>query len=764
MDEIVRERITVGGIVQGVGFRPFVYRLAHELALTGRIANTIHGVEIEVEGLPENIERFVNALKSDAPPMARVGSIRRRKIEPDGGKKFRIEKSPGGEGRTVPVAPDSAVCEDCLAEMRDSSDRRWRYPFINCTNCGPRYTIITDIPYDRPNTTMAAFRMCPACRTEYENPLDRRFHAQPNACPVCGPRAWLAAPDGAELEIPEGEDPLQVAGRLLRQGRVLAIKGLGGFHLACDSTSEQAVAALRARKRRQGKPFALMLPDLAAVESICRTSKASRIALASPERPIVLLPKRKRPGIGLAQSVSPGMEEHGVMLPYTPLHYLLLQAAGNVPLVMTSGNMSDEPIVIDNKGALSALAAVADFFLLHDRPIRMRNDDSVVRPSGRGVFPVRRSRGFAPRPIRLARKLPPVLAVGGQLKNTVCLVRGRDAFISQHVGDIDGGDSYRYFVDTVGQMLRLFELEPDRVACDMHPAYQSSRWARSQSGLPVVEVQHHHAHIVSCMADNAIAGRVLGVAMDGTGYGPDGTSWGGEFLAADEKEFQRLGHLPLCKLPGGDSAIRYTWRTARSLFGAALGTEKLDGLGLKLWDRAGRKEVDTVDRMITAGVNCPLSSGCGRLFDAVAAITGIRTEALYEGQAAVELEALASRARSARRYDFALAESAGMIVPDLAPMLEAIARDCAAGVEPSAIARGFHDCLVSVIASVCKRLCDASGLNRVVLSGGVFNNRLILEGLAGRLRGLGLRVWSHRELPPGDGGISLGQAIIAANN
>ncbi len=763
---VVRERISVGGIVQGVGFRPFVYRLAHELALTGRIVNTVHGVEIEAQGRLENVDRLVKSLKTDAPPMATVGNIRRKKINPADGKEFRIENSPGGEGRTAPVAPDSAVCGDCLAEMRDNSDRRWRYPFINCTNCGPRYTIIAGIPYDRPNTTMAAFTMCPACRQEYEDPLNRRFHAQPNACPVCGPRAWLAAPDGSELSIPDGEDPLHVAGRLLRQGHVLAVKGLGGFHLAADATSEQAVATLRARKRRQGKPFAMMLPDLAAVEQICKTNKLERDYLQSPARPIILLAKKKRPMVELAKKISPGMEEHGLMLAYTPLHYLLLQAAGNVPLVMTSGNMSDEPIVIDNERALDRLGRLADYFLLHDRPIRTRNDDSVMRRMGRKVFPLRRSRGFAPRPVRLTRKLPPVLAVGGQLKNTVCLVRGHDAFISQHVGDIDGGDSYRFFVDTVEQMLRLFELDPDRVACDMHPAYQSSRWARSLSGKRVVEVQHHHAHIVSCMADNGIAGKVLGVALDGTGYGPDGTIWGGEFLAADEKGFERLGHLPLCMLPGGETAIRHTWRTARALFSSAMGTEKLDQLGIELWDRVGGEALAAVDRMIATGINSPLSSGCGRLFDAVAALTGVRTEALYEGQAAVELEALASRTSSAkaRKYEFALDESGGMAVPDLAPMLAEIAGDCAAGVEPQLIARGFHDCLVNVIAAVCERLSHKSGLDRIVLSGGVFNNRLILEGLSSRIRGLGLRVYSHRQVPPGDGGISLGQAIIAAHN
>ncbi len=763
---MVRERITVGGIVQGVGFRPFVYRLARELALTGRIVNTVHGVEIEAEGRPGNVEQLVRALRADAPPLARVGAIGRRPVEPEGGSDFRIENSPTAEGRTAGVAPDSAVCADCLAEMCNRSDRRWRYPFINCTNCGPRYTIITDIPYDRPTTTMAGFEMCPDCRQEYENPLDRRFHAQPNACPLCGPRAWLATADGSELELAAGEDPLHVAGRLLRRGHLLAVKGLGGFHLACDATSEKAVATLRSRKRRQGKPFALMLPGLAAVERICRTDRTARAWLASAARPILLLPKRKRPASGLALSVSPGMEEHGVMLPYTPLHYLLLEAAGDLPLVMTSGNMSDEPIVIDNEGALDSLAQVADYFLLHDRPIRMRNDDSVMRRAGRKVFPVRRSRGFAPRPVRLRRKLPPVLAVGGQLKNTVCLVRGRDAFISQHVGDIDGGDSYRFFVDTVGQMLRLFELEPDRVACDMHPGYQSSRWARRHGGKPVVEVQHHHAHIVSCMADNGITGRVLGVALDGTGYGPDGTLWGGEFLAADESGFERLGHLPLCKLPGGEAAIRHTWRTARSLFGAAMGMEKLDKLGLELWSRVGRDAVSTVDRMISTGINCPLSSGCGRLFDAVAALTGVCTEALYEGQAAVELEAMATRVSSARarKYEFRLNQSGAMVVPDLAPLLEAVAVDCAGSVEPPEIARGFHDCLVSVISAVCRRLSAESGLNRVVLSGGVFNNRLILESLGCRLRGLGLRVYSHREVPPGDGGISLGQAVIAAHN
>ena len=760
--ERICERIHVGGIVQGVGFRPFVYRLARGLGLTGWVSNTVHGVIIEVEGENGAVDNFAGQLRAQAPPMSEVLSIRRRRISPPGFGSFEIRSSKGDTGRTTLVSPDSAVCPECLAEMRDPANRRWRYPFINCTNCGPRYTIILDIPYDRSNTTMASFRMCPLCRAEYNNPLDRRFHAQPNACPVCGPKVFLQESGGVSVEK-QGEDPIQSAGRLLLEGAVVAVKGLGGFHLAADATNQAATNSLRERKKRQDKPFAVMFASVENAREYCRITNSAERVLASPARPIVLLP-RKRKENGLARSVAPFEDTFGAMLPYTPLHHLLLEAAGGRPLVMTSGNSSDEPIEIDNAGALERLSSIADYFLLHDRPIYMRADDSVVQPLGRKSFPVRRSRGYVPRPVRLRKKYPPVLAVGAQLKNTVCLLRGRDAFLSQHVGDLDSLDTYRFFSLTVRQIQKLLEVKPDRVACDLHPDYLATRWAVKESGLSAVGVQHHHAHVVSCMAEHRLSGKVLGIAMDGTGYGPDGTVWGGEFLIADESGYHRAGHLPYYPLPGAEAAIRETWRMARSVFSSALGASGLESLGLKLWDRVGSKKVETVDRMIESATNCPLSSGCGRLFDAVAALVGLRTETLYEGQPAIELESLARKAGAKRTpvYPFALREQQGMLVPDLAPMFESIARDTAGGVAAELIARAFHDCLVRVMAKAALTLSRREALDRVVLSGGVFNNRYIARALATRLARQGLKVYSHRLVPPGDGGISLGQAVVAA--
>ena len=753
----------MGGIVQGVGFRPFVYRLAHSLGLSGWVANTVHGIIIEAEGENGALDSFAGQLRGQSPPMAEVLYVRRRKIKPSGFRQFEILSSKADSGRTTLVSPDAAVCGDCLAEMRDPANRRWRYPFINCTNCGPRYTIILDIPYDRPNTTMASFEMCPLCRAEYLNPLDRRFHAQPNACPVCGPRVFLQEASGALVEK-HGEDPIQTAGRLLLEGAVVAVKGLGGFHLATDATNQEATSRLRERKKRQDKPFAVMFADLESVRHYCRTTRSAEKILTSPARPIVLLPKKGRGG-GLARSVAPFEDTFGAMLPYTPIHHLLLEAAEGKPLVMTSGNSSDEPIEIDNTGALARLSHIADYFLVHDRPIYMRADDSVIQPIGRRSFPVRRSRGYVPRPVRLRKKYPPVLAVGGQLKNTVCLLRGRDAFLSQHVGDLDRLDTYRFFALTVGQIQKLLEVSPDRVAYDLHPDYLATRWALRESGLPAVGVQHHHAHVVSCMAEHRLSGRVLGISMDGTGYGPDGTIWGGEFLIADEREFQRAAHLPYHPLPGGEAAIRETWRMARSVFSKALGTAELDSLGLRLWEQVGRKRVETVDRMIASSTNCPVSSGCGRLFDAVAAVIGLRTETLYEGQPAIELESLARKAgaRGAPVYPFALDETEGMLVPDLAPMFESIARDTADKVAPELIARAFHDCLVRVMAEITLTISECEALDRVVLSGGVFNNRYIARTLSLSLHSAGLKVYSHRLVPPGDGGISLGQAVVASH-
>ena len=764
VNRLVAERIEVRGLVQGVGFRPFVYRLAQGHGLTGWVANTVEGVRIEVEGERSRVERFAAALRAEAPPIARVEELRRARIEPAGHPRFEIRRSQGQPGKTTLVSPDLATCPDCLAELRDPADRRHRYPFINCTNCGPRFTIIRDVPYDRAATTMAAFTMCPSCRAEYENPLDRRFHAQPNACPACGPRVWLADRAGRELPPGVGRDPIREAGALLLAGKILAVKGLGGFHLAADAGNQAAVAELRKRKARQDKPFAVMVPDLESARALCELSPAAETALAGVERPIVLLPRRQdTPGLALA--VAPFQDTYGLLLPYTPLHHLLLEAVGGRPLVMTSANRSDEPIEIDNDSALANLGDIADCFLLHDRPIHLRADDSVVRPVGEAILPVRRSRGYAPRPVRLRRSLPPVLAVGGQLKNTICLVRGQEAFLSQHLGDLERTDSFLYFLRTVEQLRKLLKVAPDRVAHDLHPDYLTTRWALKDSGLPAIAVQHHHAHVVAGMAEHGLEGRVLGVALDGTGYGPDGTIWGGEFLLADERGFQRVGHLPAWPLPGGELAIRQPWRTARSIFVKALGIEAAGKL--PLWSRVEPRALAVVDRMLAQDLNCPMSSGCGRLFDAVAAALGLRLESLYEGQAAVELEALAARAgeRSAPVYDFEITERAGgMLAPELAPMLAALARDIAAGVEPARVALGFHDWLVRLAAELAARLCGRHGVDRVVLSGGVFNNRYVSEHLARELERRGLRVFAHRQAPPGDGGISLGQAVVAGQH
>ena len=756
------ERIHVSGLVQGVGFRPFVFRLAHRMGLRGWVANTVHGVRIEAEGGESALDHFAAALRREAPPMATVGSVRRRRISLAGYERFEIHSSTSQPGRTTLVSPDAAVCAECLAEMLDESNRRWHYPFINCTNCGPRFTIILNIPYDRANTTMSSFRMCPLCREEFENPFDRRFHAQPNACPECGPQVFLADRKGDRVSL-SVDDPIQDAGKLLLDGAVVAVKGLGGFHLATDATNERTTARLRDRKKRQDKPFAVMFADPAGVREFCRLSKTAERVLTGPARPIVLLPKRDGAN-GLAPSVAPYGSNYGAMLPYTPLHYLLLEAVRGKPLVMTSGNSSDEPIETDNRQAVERLSHIADYFLLHDRPIYMRSDDSVVQPVGRSVFPVRRSRGYAPNPVRLRSKMPPVLAVGGQLKNTVCILRGRDAFLSQHVGDLDHTDTYRFFVLTVGQLKRLLEVAPDRVAYDLHPDYLTTRWALKESGLPSVGVQHHHAHLVSCMAEHRLTGTLLGIAMDGTGYGPDDTLWGGEFMIFDEKEYERAGHLPLVPLPGGEAAICQTWRIARSVFSRALGTSRLDSLGLKVWDLVGRKKVETVDWMIQVSANCPMSSGCGRLFDAVAALLGVRTENLYEGQAAVELESLAEKAQPKQTpaYCFQLERSTGLLVPDLGPMLEALAYDAASGLDPGLIAKGFQDCLAQVMVRITLELSRQSGLDRVALSGGVFNNRYITRKVSLNLRSEGLKVYTHRLVPPGDGGLSLGQAVVAA--
>ena len=761
----IRTAVRVEGIVQGVGFRPFVYALATRLGLGGLVGNDADGVFAEVEGAPEAVQEFLLSLERDAPPLARIERVTARPLAPDGGAGFAIAPSEPGGARRALVSPDTATCADCLAELADPADRRYGYPFINCTNCGPRFTIIRDVPYDRPLTTMAGFVMCGRCAAEYHDPADRRFHAQPVCCPACGPRLSLLSPAGTEVP----GDPLTEAAGLLRRGHVLAVKGLGGYHLAVDAASESAAQALRTRKYREDKPFAVMAADLGAAGRLCEVSGAEAALLSSASRPIVLL--NRRPGAGVAAAVAPGNRQLGVMLPYTPLHHLLLAAAAG-PIVLTSGNVSDEPIVFHDDDALERLRGIADAFLTHNRPIHIRTDDSVVRAfRGRQAL-LRRSRGYVPEPLSVRTPFRrPVLACGAELKNTFCLAKERRAFISHHIGDLENFETLQSFTAGIEHFRRLFDITPELVAHDLHPDYLSTKYAAELSGVDLTGVQHHHAHIASCLADNGADGPVIGVAFDGTGYGPDGTIWGGEFLVADLAGFERAGHLAAVPMPGGAAAIRQPWRMAAAYLDAALaGTAALSAEGPGSvtrqypWplDVVRRHEADwdAVIQLARRGVNAPLTSSAGRLFDAVASIIGVRDAINYEGQAAVELEQLADPAERgsyrARIWPGPPLQVAG------ADLVQAVADDLAAGTNRSVIAARFHHGIAAVIEECCAALRDRHGLTVVALSGGVFQNLLLCHEVVDRLTARGLEVLVHSRVPCNDGGISLGQAVVAA--
>ncbi len=746
-------RLEVNGIVQGVGFRPFVFQLAARCGLKGEVANTSAGVSIHIEGPAESIRRFEQDLSQAPPPLARIVEIVSRpealRQYPD----FRITHSRGDSAMATLISPDVAVCGDCLAEMFDPADRRFRYPFINCTNCGPRYTIIDDIPYDRPKTSMRHFAMCAACRAEYEDPLNRRFHAQPNACPVCGPQVALWDNRGNEII---SEDPIRQAAELIRQGRILAVKGLGGYHLAVDALQPAAVAELRRRKLREEKPFAVMSPDHAAICAYARVGPEEETLLSSIQRPIVLLPKAG--SFALAEEVAPGNRFVGAMLPYTPLHHLLL-AEGFTALVMTSGNLSEEPIAIDNTEAFSRLAGIADCFLTHNREIYLRSDDSVVRRTAGNTRFMRRSRGYVPVPVFLKQPLPPVLACGAELKDTVCLTKGSQAFLSQHIGDLENLATYEFFQQTIAHMQRILALRPELIACDLHPDYLSTRWARQQTGVPVVAVQHHHAHIVSAMAEHKLEGRVIGVACDGTGYGPDGTVWGGEVLTADAGGFERAAHLACVPMPGSAAAIKEPWRMAMSYLHDAYG-DAWPELELPLLNEVGETKTRVVGEMIVKRVNSPLTSSLGRLFDGVAALAGVRSRVNYEGQAAMELE-MAAAGATEESYEFDWEGSDPIrILP--APIIRGVVEDLALRVPLPIVSARFHNTVVQVLAEVCARIGREQGLKRVVLSGGVFQNARLLEGITPALAARGFEVYSHCRVPTNDGGIALGQAVAAA--
>ncbi|MFZ0132306.1 MAG: carbamoyltransferase HypF [Desulfobacterales bacterium] len=749
-------RIEVNGIVQGVGFRPFVYSLARRHGLAGEVSNTSAGVAIVVEGPAAAIEAFAADLVNDPPPLAHIVEVLRQAVPVAGYLQFTIALSSAAASRSTLISPDVSICEDCRRELFDPGDRRYRYPFINCTNCGPRYTIIDDIPYDRPRTSMKHFEMCPQCQKEYDDPSNRRFHAQPNACPVCGPRVSLFDRHRNRFT---GVDPIHETAHRLRNGRIVAIKGLGGFHLAVDAENQAAVRRLRSRKRREEKPFALMAPSVAGVRQFARCDAAEEKLLTGIQRPIVLLHKREPNPI--AADVAPGNRYFGVMLPYTPLHYLLLDQ-GFTALVMTSGNMSEEPIAIDNEEAFRRLDALTDDFLVHDREIYLRSDDSIVRRAAGETRLIRRSRGYVPVPIFLRQKVPAVLACGAELKNTICLTRGDQAFVSQHIGDLENAASEEFFRFTIGHMRRILEIEPEILAYDLHPDYLSTRWALEQERVRKVPVQHHHAHIVSAMAENRIDGPVIGLAFDGTGYGSDGAVWGGEVLVADERKFDRAAHLAYVPLPGSTAAIRQPWRMGLSYLHAAFGKE-VENLTLPFLAGIDGARAATIGAMIQKRINSPPTSSLGRLFDGVAAIIGLRSEVAFEGQAAMELEMMAA-AVADQPYDFSWRPGAvgAPLQIESAPIIRGVVEDLQRGTAVAVISARFHFTLMRLFTELCDQLRRETGLVRVVLSGGVFQNAVLLNGLIRNLEDRNLKVYTHKQVPTNDGGLSLGQAVIAA--
>jgi hydrogenase maturation protein HypF len=750
-NRLQRKRIVIEGIVQGVGFRPFVYQLALRRGVAGWVLNDSCGVTVEVEGEGASLASFVAALQRELPPLASISRCQINDIAPRGERGFTIRSSAGDGPKTAQIAPDSWVCPDCLAELSDPLDRRYRYPFINCTNCGPRYTIVTGIPYDRPNTTMAPFPMCPACSAEYRDPASRRFHAQPNACPVCGPRLQLKNGAGEGIV---GE-PLTETVALLQNGAIVAVKGLGGYHLAVDAANDRAVGELRRRKARDEKPFALMARSLEDAARLADFDPLEERLLTGSERPIVLL--RQKPGHPLSALVAPGNRYFGIMLPYTPLHTLLLE---DFPaLVMTSANLSDEPIACGDGEAETRLEGIADAYLSHDREIFTGTDDSIARIMAGRALLLRRSRGYVPRGIALAAPQPEVLALGAELKSAVCFTRGDRAFLSQHIGDLKNPEVFDSFEKTIAHLGTILQLQPAIVAHDLHPDYYSSRYAEGLGGVRRVAVQHHHAHLVSCLAENGFAGTAIGVIFDGIGYGADGTLWGGEFLVGSADGYRRSGHFVPLAMPGGDAATREPLRMAVSALQHAYGA---DLPSLPVLDGISPRELRVYLQMIEKGINSPLTSSCGRLFDAVAALVGVRLRVSYEGQAALELEMAIGDTVDDGVYPSPLGSAGDRILVDSAPLIRGVVEDLQAGVAVSRISARFHNTLAAVIAEVCTRIRQESGLACVALSGGVFQNRYLTEKAISLLQKSAFTVLSHSLVPPNDGGIALGQAIIAA--
>jgi hydrogenase maturation protein HypF len=798
-----RVLVRVQGIVQGVGFRPFVYQLALRHGLGGWVRNQPDGVEIEIAGPAEPVSEFIDDISGQAPPLARIIHIETAELPFAPLEGFAIIKSSARQARSTLISPDVCTCGDCLSELLDPKNRRFRYPFTNCTNCGPRYTIIKDIPYDRDKTTMAHFAMCPACRSEYDDPLDRRFHAQPNGCPECGPHVWLETPDGKRKA--DRDEALLSAVKLLETGSILAIKGLGGFHLAVDATDEAAVSRLRSRKIREEKPFAVMFSSIEEIRRHCFVTRTEEKLLCSQARPIVLLKRRDVPAADQsahfeksdpdsknppchplekggaespqkngevnspqataadAASIAPGVAPKnrylGAFLPYTPLHSLLFENAPFRALVMTSGNQSDEPIVMENADARSRLQGIADYFLLHDREIYMRCDDSVIRVLGEVPRPLRRARGYVPFPVFLRDGGPSVLGTGAELKNAICLTRGKEAFLSQHIGDLENLETLGSFEHAIVHLERILEIKPKIIVHDLHPDYLSTQWALRQKGMPLIAVQHHHAHIAAVMAERRLEGPVIGLALDGTGFGTDGTIWGGEVLKVDNAGFERLGHFRQVLLPGGDRAVKEPWRMALSYLWS-LDPENVEPRFADILARWSAKEQKIILQMLARRINSPVTSSCGRLFDAVSALCGIRNSVNYEGQAAIELEQALEPDDGLYEGRVTTSEGSGMLVIDPFPMIEAVVedvlRDCPAG----KISARFHNGIVSLLAKAGRLAAEKAGLKQIVFSGGVFQNAYLSERLERELSGMGFDVYGHIEVPANDACIALGQAYI----
>ena len=744
----LRWQITIRGVVQGVGFRPFVHREAVAHGLTGQVVNTGQGVVIEAQGEETALARFVTALREQAPAAAVIQELTILSLPLVTESAFVIGHSVAAGPPSAGIPADLALCANCQREFFDPTDRRFRYPFINCTNCGPRYTITRAIPYDRPQTSMATFAMCDQCRAEYENPTDRRFHAQPNACPVCGPHLWLVDADGRRLA--EREAAVVATAAQLRAGAIVALKGIGGFHLAVDATNHEAVQRLRQRKGREEKPLAIMARDLARARQLCQLTAAEEALLDSAAAPIVLAPKQ--PAHDLSPAVAPGSDRLGIMLPYAPLHHLLL-AEGPDVLVMTSANLSEEPICIDNSEAFQRLGAIADCFLCHDRDILIRADDSVVWHLAGATRVIRRSRGYVPRPLRLAGEGAAVLGVGGELKDTVCYAKGDQAWVSQHLGDLKTLTAFSFFRETVAHLGRIYQVTPELVAHDLHPAYLTTQWAREQAGVVQLAVQHHHAHLAACLAENHYDGPAIGVILDGTGFGPDGTIWGGEVLIGDRGSFRRFAHLAPMPLPGGDAAVAAPWRTGLGYLYVAY-----DGVVPELPFLAAHEPAPLLT-MLQRGINCPATSSCGRLFDAVAAIAGGRPTIRYEAQTAIEfMQAAGTLAGPA--FPFELVAEHDTLIVEVGPLIRAVAETVRGGAILAEISQRFHRTMVELWCEVVQRAAAATGLRVVALSGGVFQNQLLFTGLMKRLQAAGFTVLAHRELPVNDGCIAFGQAMV----